>query len=80
MGSISHHIMPLLINSLGGRHTNTHTDIYRQSNSKKPGAHLPEPRAPGLITEAGYEHIPASYMWDVRIDSKTQLMITYIEA
>ena len=36
--SISHHIIPLVINSLGGRHTNkythtqthTHTDIHRQ--------------------------------------------------
>ena len=25
MASISHHIMPLVINSLGGGHTNTHT-------------------------------------------------------
>ena len=42
MGSISHHIMPLVINSLGGRHTrkhthanthmqtHTHTDIHGQ--------------------------------------------------
>ena len=31
MGSISHHIMPLVINSLGGGHThvNTHTYAYR---------------------------------------------------
>ena len=27
MGSISHHITPLVINSLGGGHTNTHTQI-----------------------------------------------------
>ena len=37
MGSISYHITPLVINSIGGGAT--HTDI---SNSKKPGA------APGL--------------------------------
>ena len=41
MGSISHHIMPLVINSLAGGHTHTHTDIHRQSNSKKPGEHQP---------------------------------------
>ena len=38
MGSISHHIMPLVINSLGGRHTHMHT--YRcahRNNFKKPG-------------------------------------------
>ena len=37
MGSISHHITPLVINSLGGGHTHTHTFADR-SNSKKPGA------------------------------------------
>ena len=34
MGSISHHIMPLVIDNLGGGHTHTqaytHTDIFRQ--------------------------------------------------
>ena len=47
MGSISHHIMPLVINSLGRGHTNTHTHTRKhiciqtfvdRSNSKKPGA------------------------------------------
>ena len=47
MGSISHHITSLVINSLGGGHTHTHTYIYilkflDRSNSKKPGR-------PGLI-------------------------------
>ena len=40
MGSISHHIMPLVINSLRGGHTHTHTHILKfadRSNSKKPG-------------------------------------------
>ena len=39
MGSISHHITPLVINSLGGGHTHVlmHTDIY---NFKKPGTRL----------------------------------------
>ena len=42
MGSISHHIMPLVINSLRGGHTtNMLTDIHEQSNSKKPGMRRP---------------------------------------
>ena len=44
MGSISHHIMPLVINSLGSGHTrtqHTHTDVCRQGNSKKQGACQP---------------------------------------
>ena len=52
MGSISHHITPLVINDLGGGHTHTHTHAHThthtqahiqtfvdRSNSKKPGAH-----------------------------------------
>ena len=42
MGSISRHIMPLVISSLGGGHTHKHT--YRcphRSNFKKPGVHQP---------------------------------------
>jgi len=39
-GSISHHIMPLVINSRGGGHTHvcmrTHIDIVDKSNFKKP--------------------------------------------
>ena len=41
MGSISHHIMTLVINSLGSGHTHTqhtHTDVCRQGNFKKQGA------------------------------------------
>ena len=41
MESISHHITPLVINSLGGGHTHILTFVDR-SNTKKPGA-------PGLI-------------------------------
>ena len=46
MGSISHHITPLVVNSLGGgdTHTHTHTHILKftdRSNSKKPGSHQP---------------------------------------
>jgi len=42
-GSISHHITPLVINNLGGRHTHTHThtDIADKSNFKKPVARRP---------------------------------------
>ena len=48
MGSISHHITPLVIDSLGAdthihTHTHTHTHIQKfadRSNTKKPGAHL----------------------------------------
>ena len=42
MGSISHHIKPLVINSLRGGHTHTQTHTHThtfadRSNSKKPG-------------------------------------------
>jgi len=39
-GFISHHIMPLVINSLGDGHTHmhTHTHITDKSNFKKPGS------------------------------------------
>ena len=37
MGSISHHITPLVINSLGGGHTHTHATFADRNNSKKPG-------------------------------------------
>ena len=39
MGSISHHITPLVIDSLGGGHTRIQKFADR-SNSKKPGARL----------------------------------------
>ena len=42
LGSISHHITPLVINSLRGGHTNTHTQTFAdRSNSKKPGVCRP---------------------------------------
>ena len=57
MRSISCHIMPLVINSLGGGHTHTnthtHTHAYRRlhrNNFKKPGARRPAAGAPGLKT------------------------------
>ena len=34
MGSISHHIMPLVINSLGGGHVHAHTHAYRHSQTE----------------------------------------------
>ena len=43
MGSISHHIIPLVVHSLGAdTHANTHTHmpLTDRSNSKKPGMHL----------------------------------------
>ena len=45
MGSISRHITPLVINSLGGGHTRKHTCIQKfagRSNFKKPGARRPQ--------------------------------------
>ena len=59
MGSISRHIMPLVINSLRGghthththKHTHTHTDDPHKINFKKPGAC--SLRMPGLI-----RHVP----------------------
>ena len=55
MGSISHHITPLVINSLRGGHTHTHTQTHMhtfvdRSNSKKPGTRRPQACAPGLKT------------------------------
>ena len=35
MGSISHHIMLLVINSLGGGHTHTHKHVHIQMSTKK---------------------------------------------
>ena len=56
MGSISYHIMPLVINNLGAdthTHTYTHKHIYRsllyRNNFKKPGAYQPVAGMPGLI-------------------------------
>ena len=34
MGSILHHIMPLVINSLGGGHTHTHTHKHTNTHTK----------------------------------------------
>ena len=51
--SISHHITPLVINGLGGGHTDTQTHAYRhadQNNFKKPGAHGLRPCAWFKIT------------------------------
>ena len=49
MGSISHHITPLVINSLGGGHTHTHIlKFVDRSNTKKPGVCRPAAAAPGL--------------------------------
>ena len=33
--SISHHITPIVINSLGGGHTNTHTHTHTHTHTKK---------------------------------------------
>ena len=55
------HITPLVINGLGGGHTDrqTHTHAYRhadQNNFKKPGARGLRPRAPGLKRQSHREH------------------------
>ena len=44
MGSISHHITPLIINSLRGEHTHTQTRILTfvdKAILRKPGRHIP---------------------------------------
>ena len=49
---ISHHITPLVINTLGSGHTDRHTHTYQHMNTnnfKKPGAHSLRPRTRGLI-------------------------------
>ena len=48
MESISRHIMPLVINSLGGGHT--HMQASAQKKIKKPDAPATGWRAPGLKT------------------------------
>ena len=66
MGSISCHITPLVINSLGGRHTHTrkhthtHTRIQTfkdRTNSKKPGALACGWCTPGLKIQQLHSYI-----------------------
>ena len=51
-GSISHHIMPLVINNLGGRHTHTHAYRHRGQKQFQEISHALAFgwRAPGLKT------------------------------
>ena len=55
MGSISRHITPLVINSLGGGHTHTrkHTDVRAQDQFQKtrraPGLKTPTPHGRGEL-------------------------------
>jgi len=51
-GSISHHIMPLVINSLGGGHTHTHTYSHRRQKQFQETSRVPAfgQHAPGLKT------------------------------
>jgi len=53
-GSISHHIMPLVINSLGGGHIHTHTQAYSHCGQKQlqETSHAPAEgwRMPGLTS------------------------------
>ena len=51
MRFISHHITPLVINSLGGGHTNTHTDVCTETisrNQAAPACVWCDRHAPGL--------------------------------
>jgi len=52
-GSTSHHIMPLVINSLGGRHTCTHAYRHRGQKQFQETSHVPAKsrHAPGLKIE-----------------------------
>ena len=48
---ISHHITPLVINTLGGGHIETKTQTQKQIHttiSRKPGVHGQNPCTPGL--------------------------------
>ena len=46
---VSHYIMPLVVHSLRGRHTHTHTDIRGQKQFlKKPGMHWPVTSIPWI--------------------------------
>ena len=53
MGPVSHHNMPLVINSLRGGHTNTHTHTHTHANThayRHSGTEaIPVAGAPGLI-------------------------------
>ena len=51
------YITPLVINSLGGGHTqaNTHTDDPHRINFKKPGAPTCGQRTPGLTNKTSYQ-------------------------
>ena len=69
MRFISHHVMPLVITSLGSRnthththtHTNSHTNDLHRINFKKPGRCWPAAGAPGLTKNL--IHVIKSYKW-----------------
>ena len=57
MGSISHHITPLAINSLGGRHTHAYRHSWTEVILRNQ-AHVCGQRAPGLIKRQNLKILP----------------------
>ena len=53
MGSITHHITPLVINSLGCGHTNTHIDVCTETSLRNRST----PHVPGLRTMPNIRYV-----------------------
>ena len=61
MGSISHHIMPLVVHSLGGSDTHTHTCIHTFTDrNQATGRHTP-----GLVNLANHEPFAKLFLTNI---------------
>jgi len=75
-GSISHHITPLVINSLGGGHTHTHTHRYCGQKQFQETSHAGFSRhAPGLKTFLGFIGTYTSSLKDYSLTYSTILRV-----